>query len=346
MASQRCLFPPPPSSYPPAQVTYGNSGGLGYNYRGMQGEFHHGPSGESHTFSGAAGHISFKQVDDAAFQNAGGNIPQGPRSSYPLPRYLPVQQPQYPQQYFCAHPAPIIPAATAHPLPGIAVGVDYRDITQRHAQLNSMQMLYNLDMTNCTGSYFPQQPEYSLPMAARPESQNRPLLMGPPIRMGFGSGNDTAVDLPAQVQLQIKSQSLHAGVPQLRHHAEPPPQPFCRTSQHVSRSANDSPGAHPKQRNGERKRPHDGLAEAEQFESQRKLEHATKALVGPCFDIPIPVKPPTSREKEKRSKKKRRRHHQLGLTPKTVKQESGEGDNEADKEAKLTVAACLPAAER
>lgn len=331
MASQRFPFPPPPSPYPPAQLTYGDSGGLGYNYKGMQEDFHHGPRGESHTFSGDAGHISFEHVNDAAFQNAGGNIPQAPRSSYPLPLNLPVQQPQYPQQYFYAQPAPVIPEVGTHPLPGIAVGADYRDITQRHGQLNSMQpyaMSYNYDMLNYTGSYFPQQPKYNLPMAAQPESQNRPLPMGPPIRMGFGSGNDTAVDLPAKAQQQMKSQNLQNGVPQLQHHSDPPLQPSCRTSQHAS------------------KRPHDGLSEAEQFGIKRELGHATKTLVGLCFDMPIPVKPPISREKEKRSKKKKRQYNQLESTPKTVKQESSEEDDDTGKESKLAVAACLPTAER
>lgn len=317
-----------------------------YNYRGMQEDLHHGPRGESHTLSSAAEHINFKQVDDAAFQNAGGNIPQDPRSSYPLPRYLPVQQLQNPQQCFYALPASIIAAANAHPLPGIAVRVDNRDITERYTQLNSIQlhaMSHDYEMPNCTGSYSPQQPEHDLPIAARPESQNLPLLMDPPIRMDFGSGNDTAVNLPAQAQQQIKSQNLCDGVPQLRQDAEPPLKSFCRTSQHVSSSANESPGPYPKQRNG---RPHDGLAEAEQFEIKRKLEHETKALVGPCFDMPISVKPPTFREKKNRSKKKTRRHNQLVLIPKTVKQESSVEDNDADKEAKLAVAACLPAAEQ
>lgn len=154
------------------------------------------------------------------------------------------------------------------------------------------------------------------------------------------------MDLPAQARQHIKSQNSHDGVPRLRHHAEPPLQPFCRTSQHVPSSANDSPGPHSKQRNGGRKRPRDGLAEAEQFEIKKKLEHITKTVAGPCFGMPIPVKPPTSREKENRSKKKKRRHNQLGLTLKTIKQESSEEDVDADKEAKLAVADCLPTAER
>ena len=86
------------------------------------------------------------------------------------------------------------------------------------------------------------------------------------------------------------------------------------------------------------------LAEAEQFEIKRKSEQATRMLVS--FGMPIPVKPPTSREKEKLSKKKTRRHNQLGLNPRTVKRESSEGDNDVDKEVKLAVVASLPTAER
>lgn len=44
------------------------------------------PSGESHPFTSAVGHIRFKQVDGAASHNAGGKILQDPKSSYPLPR--------------------------------------------------------------------------------------------------------------------------------------------------------------------------------------------------------------------------------------------------------------------
>lgn len=347
MPSQRFLFLPPPSLYPSAQLTGGNSGGLGNNYKGMEED---GPRGGTHTFSGGAGHTTFKQVNDAAFQNAGRNIPQDPRRNYPLPqRYLPVQPPQYLQQNFYAQPIPIIPAATAYPLPEIAVGFDNRDNTYRHSQLNSMQphtMSYNYDMHNYTGSYFPQQPEFNLPMAARPEIQNRPLLMGPPLRIGFGSRYETAVDLPAQAQQQIKSQNSLNGVPQLRHHAEPPAQEFCRTSQHVSSSANHSLSSHPKKRDRGWKRPHDRLTEAEKFRVKKELGHVNKTLVSSCFDMPIPVKPPTSRGEEKRPKKKTCRLNQLGSTPKTVKQESREQDDDTDKEGKLAVAAYLPETER
>lgn len=86
------------------------------------------------------------------------------------------------------------------------------------------------------------------------------------------------------------------------------------------------------------------LAEVEQFEVKRKLELATRMLVG--FGMPIPVKPPTSREKENLSKKKTRGHNQLGLKPGTVKRESSEGDNDVDEEVKLAVVASIPTAER
>lgn len=298
---------------------------MGYNYRGMQEGFYRGPIGESHTVFGAAGHMSFMQANDAAFQNAGGILPQDSRSIYPLPQ--PLEQPQYSQQYAYAQSAPKIPVAIAHSLPGAAVGFKDRDI-----QLYSMQpqaMPYGYGTPYQIGSYFPQQPICNSPMASRPESQGLPLLMGPPIRMGFRSSNDIAVDHPTLALDQIKSQTLHHGVPQARHHEESSLQPFRRTD--GSNSANDSLGP-PKQSSRGRKRPHDMLAEAEQFEIKRKSEHATRTLIG--FGMPIPVKPPTSREKEKLSKKKRRRHNQLGL------------NNNVDEEVKLDVAASLPTAER
>ena len=75
----------------------------------------------------------------------------------------------------------------------------------------------------------------------------------------------------------------------------------------------------------------------------RGSQNTRPTLVG--LGMPIPVKPPTSREKEKLSKKKTRRHNQLGLNPRTVKRESSEGDNGVDEEVKLAVVASLPTAE-
>lgn len=341
MSFQHPLFPWPPPRYSPAQSNYGNSGnsgGVGYNYRGMQEGFYRRPRGESHTIFGAAGHMSFMQANNAAFQNAGGILPQDSRSSYPLPQ--PLEQPQYSQQYAYAQPAPRIPAAIAHSLPGPAVGFEDGGI-----QLYSMQpqaMPYDFGTPYHNGSNFPQQPKYNSPTASRPQSQGLPLLMGPPIWMGFRSSNDIAVDHPTLALDQIKSQTLHHGVPQARHHEKSSLQPFRRTSHDASSSANDSLGP-PKQTSRGRKRPHDVFAEAEQFEIKRKSEHATRTLVG--LGMPIPVKPPTSREKEKLSKKKTRRHNQLGLNPRTVKRESSEGDNGVDEEVKLAVVASLPTAE-
>lgn len=294
----------------------------------MQEDFHRGPGGESHAFSGTAKNISFMQANDAAFQNADGILSQDSRSSYALPQYPPLQQPQYPQQYAYTQPAPTIPAEVAHSPPGAAVGFEYCDI-----QLYSTQpqtMLYEYDMPNHTSSYFTQQPKYNSLMASRPESLDRPMLMVPPIRIGFRSGDDTAVDHPALA----------------RHHAKPPLQPFCRTSQHASSSANDALGPYPKQRNRGLKRPQDVLAEAERFEIKRKSEQATRTLVGSCLAMPNPVKQPNSREKEKRLKKKIRRPDQPCLTSRTVKHGSNEEAHDADEEARLAVAASFPTAER
>ena len=211
-------------------------------------------------------------------------------ASYPLPEYPLTLQPQQPVQR--AHNGYTNSYGISQPYPGSFYGNQH----DQYAMANG-PTAYNTGYIN---------------QHVQQSSTPQPIVMGPPIRMGFDIQN-------ANKQAFAPERSAPS-------HAQPSHDP--RTFQQNSSGSSNG------YRGRGQKRIH-----SDAFSHSRGSKHRISALPAPpavpSFGNPLPVKPPAPADAVKKPKKKKRKHNQLGLTPKTEEHESSEEDEEIDEEAKL-----------
>lgn len=363
MNAHQFIFPPPPPPPPPIQATSNqvnhagppNGHKYGHNnrgnradrgYRGSRGSRGRGQSASKRGLRGADFGAStipappgYTPQNNSPFSPHDVHKPptNRPGSSYPLPEYPPVQQPQYPTNFSnYGRSASTFPAASiASPSP---VPEYYNNNTPGQLQFHNGQPQnapYNYSSRNQNTSHYPHGPQQYSSTPSRPEHSNNPQLMGPPLRMGFNN-----VYSAANQQPQSPSQILPSRANPFQHGTRPFMRPsFPTNSPSISSSTrHNSPNPFSDNRSRGQRRHNDASGGQRRFNTKTQVAPAV-----PSFGNPLPVKPPAPQEMARRPKKKKRRHNQLGLTPKTLEHESSEEEeNDVDEETKLAVAVGLP----
>lgn len=187
--------------------------------------------------------------------------------------------------------------------------------------------------------------------------QSQPIMMGPPIRMGFGDrhlknsdsvghesqGEPTRIgpiELPKNQILQLPLDQRQ--FPNNQSHLHPVPRyenisPRFDAHGGFHQIHRGSPNPFPGNRGRAPKRMH-----GEAFDSSRNMATRVTAPPSiPSFVDPMLGKPSSNREEVKKPRKKKRRHNQLGLTPRTEEHESSE---EEDVDEEIRLAATQPGA--
>lgn len=253
------------------------------------------------------------------------------KSGYPLPSYPPVQFPHYPtnihQGYGQQSPAFL---ANARPLQ-----------TAYPANENGSTPKYNAKKQYTLHGYGPPLPAIQVPLPAAQSNNSfqtnahagQPVLMGPPIRMGFDAQRNGH-------QTQQYAQPLANGPNAYQHELlNGNDSPYQHSSPvGFSFGRHESPSSFSGPRGRGQKR---GYGEA--FNRPRNQNHRTQvAPPVPSFGspLPLPMKPPVLHENTRKPRKKKRKHNQLGLTPKAEDYESSEDEeDDADEEARLAAVA-------
>ena len=252
------------------------------------------------------------------------------KGGYPLPRYPPVQLPQFPinvrQGYGPqnqAFPPNARPPQAAYPADGSGTYQGYNGQNQ-----------YSLR------GYGPSSPiiQGALPAAQNNHSfqtsvhTGQPVLMGPPIRMGFDArriGSQTQQHAPPMANgTKANQQGLSDGNES----------PYRHNNTTGFRSGgHKSPIAVPGNPSRGQKR-----GRGESYSRPRNPNQRTQVPPAvPSFggQLPLPLKPPALHGNTRKPRKKKRKHNQLGLTPNAEEHESSEEENDTDEEARLAAMA-------
>lgn len=252
------------------------------------------------------------------------------RSAYPLPKYPPVQLPQYPTdlRHGYGQPNPAFPTNARPPQAAYP------------ANGNASSHNYNGQQQYPSHGYGPALPTIQAPLPAAPNSNSfqtiahagQPVLMGPPIRMGFDAQRNVH---QAQQQAQPTANRTNA----YQHGSNGNDSPYRHSSPMGYPSGrHESPKFFPGQRGRGQKRGHEDA-----FSRPRNQNHRTQvAPAVPSFGspLPLPTKPPMLHESIRKPRKKKRKQNQLGLTPKAEEHESSEDEeDDADEEARLAAVA-------
>ena len=355
MNPQHFTFPPPPPPPPPTAQNYpaythpgGNHTSYGANRnRGDRGNrgYHRG---NNRAFSRGGGNLSTVHASSsysgypvggnrAAFQPSTAYTAQSSGQGgnrYTLPDYLPVQLPQYPAnvgQEYGASPSTFAPSTAPARTHQAVPPTDM----QNTAHQGNTQRQYDSRGFDSPNSYNQHGPYQSQNHASYKPQQKanfpQPVLMGPPIRMGFDEHRESR-----QTQHQPYPPVMNApnsyqngayngsGSP-YRHNSS--------TDGHPTR--HDSPNSFASHRGGQKRRHGDAFGKSRNNNPKGQAAPAVPSFGAP---LPLPVKPPVPLDNPKKSKKKKRRHNQLGLTPRVVEHESSEEDDDVDEEARLAAA--------
>ena len=156
----------------------------------------------------------------------------------------------------------------------------------------------------------------------------QPLLMGPPIRMGFDAQQNVLQKRQFAQPIANGTNGYHHGLLKGNdsYYGRSSPVGFPSG---LHEALNPFPG----HRGRGRKRGH-----GEAFNRTRNQNrHTPVAPAVPSFGgpVPLPVKPPALHETTRKPRKKKLKHNQLGLTPKAEERESSEEEDDVDEEAKL-----------
>lgn len=253
------------------------------------------------------------------------------KSGYPLPNFPPVQLPQYPtnlrQGY--GQPTPAFPANARPPQAAYPTNE------------NGSPHNYNGKQQYPLHGYGPSLPNIQAPLPAAQNSisfqtnahASQPVLMGPPIRMGFNAQQNGH-------QAQQIAQPTASGTNAYQHGLPNGNDPLYRHSSPMGFSSDRHESPNPFSGHGGRgqKRGH-----GEAFGRPRNQNHriqvapAVPSYGGP---LPLPRKPPALHESTRKPRKKKRKQNQLGLTPKAEEHESSEEEeDDADEEARLAAVA-------
>lgn len=353
MSDHSFIFPPPPPappksshSYPGLSQPFARSNG--YRGRGNRENRRIRGHGDDHNLgSRRGGHVGSSQSTSSyansslgennmhsSSPNYGYSVQTNDhrKSGYPLPSYPPVQFPHYPtnihQGYGQQSPAFL---ANARPLQAAYP-----------ANENGSTPKYNAKKQYTLHGYGPPLPAIQVPLPAAQSNNSfqtnahagQPVLMGPPIRMGFDAQRNGH-------QTQQYAQPLANGPNAYQHELlNGNDSPYQHSSPvGFSFGRHESPSSFSGPRGRGQKRGH-----GEAFNRPRNQNHRTQvAPAVPSFGspLPLPMKPPVLHENTRKPRKKKRKHNQLGLTPKAEDYESSEDEeDDADEEARLaTVAA-------
>ena len=249
------------------------------------------------------------------------------RSGNYLPGFPSVQLPKYPTNLDQGYghqnapfPAPARPSETAFPTNGDGSPYSssgHQDYpSQGHRSLlHTMQAPLAAAVNN-----------NSNPTNAH---TGQPVLMGPPIRMGFDAQQSVPQKWQFAKPIANGTNGYHHGLLKGNdsHYGRSSPVGFPSG---IHQALNPFPG----HRGRGRKRGH-----GEAFNRTRNQNrHTPVAPAVPSFGgpVPLPVKPPALHETTRKPRKKKLKHNQLGLTPKAEERESSEEEeDDVDEEAKL-----------
>ncbi len=252
------------------------------------------------------------------------------RSGYPLPSYPPIQLPRFPTNVNRsfgpqnpAFPANVRPAQAAH----LAHGNGAYQIYDGQHQYPSHG--YGLSPPAMQAPLHTPQNNNTFQTAAH---ASQPVLMGPPIRMGFNAQGDSG-------QTQQHAQPTTYGTNAFRHGL-----PNCNESPYRHSSSigfhsgrHESPKTLTRDRGRGQKRGYGEIHNRPRNQNQRvQVAPAVPSFGSP---LPLPSKPPALHGNTRKPRKKKRKHNQLGLTPKAEQHESSEEEDDTDEEARLAAAA-------
>ena len=332
MSSHPFSFPPPPPAPPKASQSYagvfqpvvgdnerrpgenrrsyGNWGhGRGFNRGGRRNEAY--GSSRSDLTHGNPSTVTDKKYSSP--QDGGNNFPSNnyQRSGYPQLSYPPIQFRHFPTNvHQGAGPQnPVIPANVRPPSHDYGLSFSTSEAPLSLAQnANSFQAKVHA---------------------------NQPVLMGPPIRMGFEN-------LPQSDMSQRNEQRTvnEAGV---YHHGllERDESRFRRSSPKGLRSGRrESPTTSPGNRGRDHTRGRSKALSRPRTQNQR----IQAAPAVPSFGtlLPLPSRPPALHGITRKGRKKEQRQNQLGLTPRaelTGQSKSSGEDDDTDEEARLAIVA-------
>ena len=361
MNPQHFTFPPPPppppqppapsiaaQNYPAYSHTGANQTGYGGNGsgggRGNRG-FHRG---NNRGFSRGGGNLGSAHASSshsgypvggnrAPFQSNTGYTAQSSGqggNGYALPDYLPVQLPQYPAnvgQEYGASPSAFAPSMAP---PRTHQAVQPMDIHNAAQQSNAQRQYESrrFDSPNSYNQNGPYPPQNHAPYKPQQNTSfPQPVLMGPPIRMGFDGHRENRQTQHQPYPPVVNGPSAYqngayngSGSPYSHS-----PSPDGHPPRH------DSPNPFAGHRGGQKRRHGDAFGRSRNKNPKGQAAPAVPSFGAP---LPLPVKPPVPIDNPKRSKKKKRRHNQLGLTPRVVEHESSEEDDDVDEEARLAAA--------
>ena len=237
------------------------------------------------------------------------------KSGHLLPSYPPIQLPQFPSTLNQSHgrQSPVFPAhargpQAAHP-------------TSR----NGSYQFHNEQRQSSSHGYNPSLPAIQASLPA-------PVLMGPPIRMGFDA-------LRRSSQHQQHFQPTVSGANMHQHGLlDGNESPYQHSSAlGLTSGRHESSNTFPGHRGRGQTRGRSGIYSRSRNQNHRM--HVAPAV--PSFGSPLtlPSKPPALHENIRKPRKKKRRQNQLGLTPRAEQHESSEEDDDTDEEARLAAVA-------
>ena len=349
MSGHQYIFPPPPPAPPKNVQSYPGAPHPFTGPNGSQGgedrKYHRYP-GHCHNFNrggGRSGHFDSAQsssgygnpspgIDRSLLPDMGHNVRTNDhgKGGYPLPRYPPVQLPQFSINVRQGY----VPQNQTFPPNARPPQAAYSANGSGSYQAYNGQNQYSLR------GYSPSSPtiQGALPAAQNNHSlqtnvhAGQPVLMGPPIRMGFdarrtGSQNQQHAP-PTANGTKANQQGLSDGneVP-FRHNNTI----GFRSGGHESPNAVlGNPGRGQKRGRGENySRPR----------NQNQRTQFPPAVPSFGSQLPLPLKPPALHGNTRKPRKKKRKCNQLGLTPNAEEHESSEEENDTDEEARLAAVA-------
>ena len=350
MSGHNFNFPPPPPAPPKAsqshlEVSQPFGGPDGYRRRETRGDHCNRGHGRGFNQAGRRRHYGSSQttpehrrlslgVDNrhSSSSNMGYNVDTNGhrRVEHPLPSYpslLPQHRTSSLQDYGQQIPAFSVndlPPEASYPSDGECSFQNYN----RHQQHSSHD--YGPSPSTIQASLPAAQNSNSLQTNAH---AGRPVLMGPPIRMGFDARRNghqaQQYPMPTANRTNTYWHGLSNGNDSPNRYSSPMGFPS---------SGHQFPNPFLGYRGQGLKRGH-----GEAFYRSRNRNHPTQVSPAvPSFgsSLPFPMKPPGLHETFRRPKKKMRKENQLGLTPKAEDHKSSEEeDDDADEEAKLAAVA-------
>ena len=351
MSGHQSTFPPPPPAPPKAISSYPSAPqpfavGI-HGSHGREGRKDYGNRGRGRAFDrgrGRSGHFGFTQstpsygnpslsIDQrrSSLPDVNYNIQTNDyrRSGYPLPSYPPIRLPQFPSnvpQGYEPQKQDLPPNARAPQAVYPANGSD------SYQNFNGQYQCTSHDHGHSLPTLQPPLPAAQNDSSFQTSIQaGQPVLMGPPIRMGFDARRSGS-------QAQQYGPPTANGINTYQHRlSDRSEAPYRHSSPIAVRSGGHaSLNVFPGNRVRGQRRERGDVYNRTRDPNQRN--QAAPAVPSFGSQISLPSKPPALHENTRKPRKKKRKLNQLGLTPKTEEHESSEADDDTDEEAKLASA--------